>query len=156
MKRVYWETSGFLKATETIRKEKTIVFTNGCFDILHPGHIHLLKEAASFGDILIAGLNSDESVKKLKGAERPLMDEKSRAEVLSSVRYVDFVIIFNEETPLNLIKGLCPDVLVKGDEYGSGEIVGEDIAGTTRRVEMRNGFSTTSTIERIKRFCQSN
>ncbi len=155
MKSVYWETDGFLKAIKTVRQTKKTVFTNGCFDILHPGHIHLLKEASSFGDILIVGLNSDESVKKIKGPFRPFMEEKSRATVVSAVRYVDFVVVFNEETPLNLIKEIKPDVLVKGSEYGSGDIVGEGVAGATKRVEMKKGFSTTGIIDRIKSLCQN-
>ena len=135
-----------------IRKDKKVVFTNGCFDILHPGHIYILEQAAACGDLLIVGLNNDDSVKKIKGDPRPLMDQNSRAKVLDSLEVVDYVVLFSEETPLETIKDLKPDVLVKGSEYGEGEIVGENIAAETVRVQMKPGYSTTEIIERIRRY----
>ena len=113
------------KSCREIRlKDKKIVFTNGCFDILHPGHIHILSKAKSLGDILVVGLNSDLSVKKLKGDKRPLVGEDDRSRVLLSLRFVDYVIIFNELTPLKVIKKIKPDYLVKGGDYIENDIVG--------------------------------
>ena len=113
------------KSCREIRlKDKKIVFTNGCFDILHPGHIHILSKAKSLGDILVVGLNSDLSVKKLKGDKRPLVSEDDRSRVLLSLRFVDYVIIFNELTPLKVIKKIKPDYLVKGGDYNENDIVG--------------------------------
>ncbi|MFH1416506.1 MAG: adenylyltransferase/cytidyltransferase family protein [Elusimicrobiota bacterium] len=134
---------------EGLRKGKKLVFTNGCFDILHPGHIHVLKEASGQGDILVVGLNDDGSVRRLKGAGRPLMEEDARAEVLAALGMVDYVIFFSEDDPYRIIKALRPDVLVKGGEYGPGEVVGEDVADTTVRVEMKPGVSTTELIRKI-------
>lgn len=130
---------------------KKTVFTNGCFDILHAGHIYILKEAASLGDILVVGLNDDSSVREIKGPARPVIDQKSRAELLNALEMVDYVIFFSEPTPEKLIKEIKPDILVKGGEYGEGEIVGEDVAGQTVRIKMKPGLSTTSIIEKIKR-----
>jgi len=136
-------------------RKKTIVFTNGCFDILHPGHIEILRKAKDLGDILVVGLNSDASVRRLKGRGRPLVAERDRAFVLEALEAVDRVVIFGEDTPLEAIRALEPDVLVKGAEYGSGEIVGasfvEERGGRVVRVRMRKGFSTTSLIEKIRR-----
>ena len=101
-----------------IRSEnKKIVFTNGCFDIIHPGHIHVLSQAKLLGDILVVGLNSDKSVKNLKGKERPLVNESDRAKILLSIKYVDYVTIFDESTPKDIIKKIKPDTLVKGGDY---------------------------------------
>jgi D-beta-D-heptose 7-phosphate kinase/D-beta-D-heptose 1-phosphate adenosyltransferase len=136
-------------------RKKIIVFTNGCFDILHRGHIELLREAKAFGDILVVGLNSDASVRRLKGRGRPLVGEKDRAFVLAALEVVDRVVIFGEDTPLEAICALEPDVLVKGAEYGREEIVGasivEERGGRVKRVSMRKGFSTTSLIEKVRR-----
>lgn len=132
-----------------------VSFTNGVFDILHAGHIASLSQAASEADFLIVGLNSDGSVKRLKGEERPLNDENSRALVLASLIIVDAVIIFDEDTPLELVKAVMPDVMVKGGDYTVDQIAGakEVIAAGGRVVinKIVEGFSTTGMIEKIKR-----
>ena len=132
---------------------KTIAFTNGVFDILHEGHIAVLAKAASFADILIVGINSDASVKKLKGESRPVNHEQSRALLLAALIMVDAVVIFDEETPLELIKKIQPDVLVKGGDYTIDTIVGsKEIFANGGRVEiipLEEGFSTTGIIEKI-------
>ena len=134
---------------------KTFAFTNGCFDILHQGHIFSLTKAASEADYLIVGLNSDKSVERLKGPGRPVNSQESRAIVLASLVMVDAVIIFEEDTPLNLVKALLPDVMVKGGDYRVNEIAGagEVIAAGGRVVinPILEGFSTTSIIERAKK-----
>ena len=134
---------------------KTFAFTNGCFDILHQGHIFSLTKAASEADYLIVGLNSDKSVERLKGPGRPINPQESRAIVLASLVMVDAVIIFEEDTPLNLVKTLLPDVMVKGGDYRVNEIAGagEVIAAGGRVVinPILEGFSTTSIIERAKK-----
>ena len=134
-------------------KRKIIVFTNGCFDILHRGHIEYLLKAAKNGDVLIVGLNTDKSVKKIKGSGRPYQDQKSRALILASLHFVTAVILFNEETPYELIKLIQPDVLVKGGDYRPEEIVGYDIVkakgGKVVTIDYINGYSTSSIIERI-------
>ena len=134
---------------------KTFAFTNGCFDILHQGHIFSLTKAASEADYLIVGLNSDKSVERLKGPGRPVNPQESRAIVLASLVMVDAVIIFEEDTPLNLVKTLLPDVMVKGGDYRVNEIAGagEVIAAGGRVVinPILEGFSTTSIIERAKK-----
>jgi len=135
-------------------ENKKIVFTNGCFDLLHPGHVALLREAADLGDVLIVGINGDESVRRLKGASRPVYPESDRAEILLAVRWVDAVTVFSEDTPIEAIRRIRPDVLVKGAEYGTGEIVGEDFlksyGGTTVRFPMRPGHASSAIIERIE------
>lgn len=132
---------------------KKIVFTNGVFDILHQGHIHTFTEAASFGDILIVGINSDASVKRLKGDSRPVNNELSRAYLVSSLLMVDAVIIFSEDTPLELIKIILPDTLVKGGDYTIDTIVGakEVMAngGSVEIIQIQEGFSTTGIIKKI-------
>ena len=136
-------------------QNKTIAFTNGVFDILHEGHIAVLSEAASFGDVLIVGINSDDSVKKLKGESRPINNEHSRALIIASLIMVDYVIIFNEETPLELIKIIKPDVLVKGGDYKPETIVGSkevlDAGGSIEIIPVREGFSTTEIIKKISK-----
>lgn len=131
-----------------------IVFTNGCFDLLHPGHISLLKKSAEFGDRLVVGLNSDSSVKRLKGNARPVQNEKDRAALLAALKPVDAVIVFNEDTPADLIRAIKPDVLVKGGDYKLNEVVGADFVtsygGQTRLVELVKGHSTTGMVEKIK------
>jgi rfaE bifunctional protein nucleotidyltransferase chain/domain len=133
--------------------QKTIAFTNGCFDILHQGHIASLSQASAEADFLIVGLNSDASVKKLKGEHRPINDQQSRAVLLASIVMVDTVVIFDEDTPLNLINFVLPDVLVKGGDYKIEEIVGakEVIANGGRVVinPLVPGFSTSGLIEKI-------
>lgn len=132
---------------------KTIVFTNGCFDILHEGHIRYLRKAKKYGDILVVGLNTDSSVRAIKGQNRPIIPQRSRAEVLTSLNMVDYVVLFSEETPYNLIKFLKPNVLVKGADYEISEIAGADIVkangGKVVRVHLEKGFGTSEIIEKI-------
>lgn len=130
---------------------KRIVFTNGCFDILHVGHVKYLQVAKSFGDVLIVGLNSDASVRALKGPERPVNTEDDRAYILAALESVDFVVKFAEETPHDLIKMLRPDVLVKGGDYAGKKVVGSEFAGELILVDFVEGKSTTSTIEKIQK-----
>ena len=129
---------------------KKLVFTNGCFDIIHAGHIRYLKEAKALGDILIVGLNSDTSVSAIKPG-RPVNPQDQRAEVLSSLEMVDYVTLFDEETPYALIKLLQPDILVKGGDWKKADIVGSDIAKETFSLPYIEGISTTEIIERIKK-----
>jgi D-glycero-beta-D-manno-heptose 1-phosphate adenylyltransferase len=133
-------------------KSKKIVFTNGCFDLLHLGHIEYLSKAADLGT-LIVGLNSDASVKRIKGAHRPINDEKARAMVLASLSFVEAVVLFDEDTPYELIKTIQPDILVKGNDYKAEEIVGYDIVhgngGQIITIELTEGYSTTKTEEHI-------
>ncbi len=137
------------KISESLKaKNKKIVFTNGCFDILHRGHVTYLKTAKSFGDILILGLNSDESVRRLKGPDRPINTLEDRAVVLTALESVDYVVPFEHETPYELIKQVRPDVLVKGGDYEGKEVVGSDIAKEVRLVTFVEGKSTTSIIAR--------
>jgi D-glycero-beta-D-manno-heptose 1-phosphate adenylyltransferase len=134
---------------------KKIAFTNGCFDILHAGHIHSLMQAASFADMLIVGLNSDASTKRLKGDNRPINNEQNRALLLASLVMVDAVVLFDEDTPFELITSIMPDVLVKGGDYTVDTIVGakEVIAngGTVEIIPLVEGLSTTSLIQKIER-----
>ena len=143
-----------LPAFRESHRDKKIVFTNGCFDLIHRGHVQLLREARDRGDMLVVGLNSDSSTRRLKGSLRPLMSEADRAFVLLNLEAVDYVTLFDEDTPFEVISALEPDVLVKGAEYGAGEIVGEDLVnnrgGTVVRVEMLDGCSTSGLIEKIK------
>ena len=129
---------------------KKIVFTNGCFDILHRGHVSYLDIAKSYGDVLILGLNSDSSVKKLKGENRPINNEEDRAYILSALESVDFVTVFSDKTPYDLIKMVEPDVLVKGGDYEGKEVVGSDIAAEVKLVQFVDGRSTTKTIHKIQ------
>ncbi|MCS7245827.1 MAG: adenylyltransferase/cytidyltransferase family protein [candidate division WOR-3 bacterium] len=136
---------------EKLRKEnKVIVFTNGVFDILHVGHIRLLKTAKSFGDFLILALNSDISVKKIKSEKRPVFSLEERIEILSSIEYVDIIISFDEETPYEVIKFLRPDILVKGGDYKIQDVVGRDLVKEVKIIPYLEGFSTTKIIEKIK------
>ena len=130
-------------------KNKKVVFTNGCFDIIHIGHVRYLKQAKALGDVLIIGLNSDKSVSSIK-PNRPINTQDHRAEVLSSLEMVDYVILFDEETPYELIKFLQPDILVKGGDWKKEVIVGSDIARETYSLPYVEGVSTTGIIERIK------
>ena len=132
-------------------RNQRIVFTNGCFDILHLGHVKYLEIAKSFGDILIVGLNADSSVRELKGPERPINPEYDRAYLLAALEVVDYVVIFSEETPHDLIKMIEPDVLVKGGDYEGKEVVGTEFAKELKLVDFVDGKSTTRTIERIKK-----
>jgi len=133
---------------------KKIVFTNGCFDIIHQGHIDYLSKAKDLGNILVIGLNTDDSVRRIKGDNRPVNDQNSRAIVLASLRFVDAVILFDEDTPYNLINEVKPDILVKGSDYKTKEIVGADIVkkngGIITTIDFLEGYSTSSIIEKIK------
>ena len=132
-------------------KGKTIVFSNGCFDVLHLGHVEYLAKARDLGDILIVGLNSDDSVHRIKGAHRPVNKEEARAITLAAFSFVDCVILFGEDTPHELIKLVQPDILVKGKDYDGKEIVGSDVVkahgGQVVTIELTKGYSTTHTIE---------
>lgn len=134
-------------------KELTVVFTNGCFDILHAGHVTYLQEAANQGDILVVGLNSDISVKKIKGDKRPIVGEVQRAKVLAALECVDYVVLFDEPDPENLIININPHVLVKGADWSEDKIVGGDFVkksgGRVERIELVPEISTTKIIERI-------
>lgn len=137
-------------------KNKKVVFTNGCFDIIHSGHITLLKEASELGDVLIVGLNSDDSIKRLKGCNRPINNLESRINVLSAISYVDYIIVFNDDTPIDIIKHLKPDFLVKGGDYRIEDIVGADYVnsygGNVSIIPFREDISTTSIINKTKSF----
>jgi len=136
-------------------KNTNIVFTNGCFDLLHKGHLDLLSKASTYGDILIVGLNSDSSVRKIKGKERPIENEKIRAKNLLKLKYVNYVIIFNSETPQDLIKTIMPNVLVKGGDYNDTTIVGSkeviSNGGKVKIIPLTEGYSTSSIIKLQKR-----
>ena len=140
------------KTVERLKsKNKKIVFTNGCFDILHKGHVQYLDKAKSFGDVLILGLNSDESVRELKGPNRPINSEDDRAYILAALESVDYVVKFTEDTPYELIKIIQPDILVKGGDYEGKDVVGSDIAEELKLVQFLDGKSTTKTIEKIQK-----
>jgi len=129
---------------------KNIIFTNGCFDILHIGHIRLLKYAKSLGEKLVVGLNSDESIKRLKGYDRPFNKLEYRKEVLESIRYVDEVKIFTTDTPYNLIKEVEPDIIVKGGDYSADEVVGNDLCDVVIFNSVQ-GVSTTNTLKSLEK-----
>ena len=136
-----------------VNKDKKIVFTNGCFDILHVGHKRYLEQASELGDIFIIGVNSDASVRRLKGPGRPVNSEQDRMEILSALSFVDYVVLFDEETPYELIKKIQPDVLVKGGDYTVDKVVGRDIVeargGRVELIPFVDGKSTTSIINKI-------
>ncbi|HVO57810.1 MAG TPA: D-glycero-beta-D-manno-heptose 1-phosphate adenylyltransferase [Dongiaceae bacterium] len=137
------------------RNGRRIVFTNGCFDLLHPGHIETLENARALGDALIVGVNSDRSVREMKGEGRPVLPEKERAEILAALECVDAVVIFDEPTPRETIAALLPDVLVKGGDWASDRIVGreevERAGGRVVSVPVVSGYSTTAILEKIRR-----
>ena len=141
------------KASKWRKEGRCIVFTNGCFDLLHAGHVWYLQKAATFGDILILGLNSDSSVKKIKGPNRPILPQEDRAYLLSALEAIDGVVVFEEETPLRLIEEVCPNVLVKGGDYLKKDIVGHDFVvkngGRVEVVRLLEGKSTTSIVNLI-------
>jgi D-beta-D-heptose 7-phosphate kinase/D-beta-D-heptose 1-phosphate adenosyltransferase len=136
------------------REGRRIVFTNGVFDLLHPGHVRYLRAAAALGDALIVGLNADESVRRNKGPERPITPEHERAEVLAALAVVEAVVLFNEDTPAEIIRAVRPDVLVKGADWPADQIVGRDTVeargGRVVRVPVEEGYSTTTIVERIR------
>lgn len=135
------------------KSQQKLVFTNGCFDIIHRGHVEYLYKTSLLGDLLFIGLNSDDSVKRLKGKDRPFQDQYSRALILASFQFTDFVCIFTEDTPYDLIKLVQPDILVKGNDYKVEEIVGYDIVkakkGQVITIDFLQGFSSTATIHKI-------
>lgn len=134
--------------------ERKIVFTNGCFDLLHTGHLHIINESAQLGNLLIIGLNTDQSVRNLKGNSRPIQDEKTRAIILASLMHVSGVVLFNEETPLNLIKIIRPDIITKGGDYNKDKIVGADFVksygGKIKIIDYLSGNSTSIIESKIK------
>lgn len=150
-----------IKSLATIRKisadlkaqGKRIVFTNGCFDLLHVGHVRYLQKAKRLGDVLIVGLNTDHSVKLIKGENRPIIPQKERAEVLASLGFVDYVVLFNEPDPLKIIKAIQPNILVKGADWDKNQIVGREIVkkagGKVVRISLVPGVSSTKIIEKI-------
>jgi D-beta-D-heptose 7-phosphate kinase/D-beta-D-heptose 1-phosphate adenosyltransferase len=135
-------------------RDMRVVFTNGCFDLLHPGHVNYLEDAGNMGDVLIIGLNSDDSVRQLKGPSRPINSLADRAHMLAALRAVDLVVPFSEETPINLIKALLPDILVKGGDYIPDDIVGakevREAGGEVIVVPFLGGYSSSTLIDRIK------
>ncbi|NOZ64782.1 MAG: D-glycero-beta-D-manno-heptose 1-phosphate adenylyltransferase [Caldiserica bacterium] len=139
---------------EERRKGKTIVFTNGCFDILHPGHLYLLQEAKNRGDILVVGINSDASLKRLKGEERPIFPQEERAEILASLEMVDYATVFEEDNPYNIINELKPRVLVKGGDWKKEEVIGRDLVeswgGEVVIIPYKKGYSTSGILDKIK------
>lgn len=150
MEELSQETKKFLAAN----KDKKIVFTNGCFDILHLGHVEYLNEARALGDCLIIAINSDESVRKIKGPDRPINNELDRAKMLLNLKAVDCVQIFNEETPLEIIKLISPKVLVKGGDWKPEQIIGSDfvakIGGITKSLMFKEGYSTSNLIKNVQ------
>ena len=155
--------SGKIKSLDEIKQiaanaknaGKNIVFTNGCFDLLHRGHVHLLREAKALGDILVVGVNSDRSVQKIKGPDRPILPETDRGALLGAMEMVDYVVFFDEPDPVNVIVALRPNVLVKGGDWSVDQVIGSDIVendgGKVTLIPYLKGFSTTEIIERIKR-----
>jgi D-beta-D-heptose 7-phosphate kinase/D-beta-D-heptose 1-phosphate adenosyltransferase len=154
--------SGKLKTLaelQTIRAEagrqgRSVVFTNGCFDLLHRGHVHMLREAKARGDVLIVAINSDRSVRSIKGPRRPVLPEDDRVELIAAMEMVDYVVLFDEPDPYALIAALTPDVLVKGGDWSADKIIGADLVeqkgGRVEVVPYLRGFSTSEIIERIK------
>lgn len=153
MQKIFSEEHLAEKLTRLRRQGKRIVFTNGCFDLIHSGHVYTLAQAKTFGDILVVGVNADASVKRLKGDKRPILDQASRLTLLAALEVVDYVTTFEEDTPLALIRRLQPHILVKGGDWQPEAIVGkevvEHIGGRVVAVRHQDGFSTTNLIERI-------
>uniref|UniRef100_A0A7C5SY89 D-glycero-beta-D-manno-heptose 1-phosphate adenylyltransferase n=1 Tax=Thermocrinis ruber TaxID=75906 RepID=A0A7C5SY89_9AQUI len=147
------ELKELLELLEKVRGKKKIVFTNGCFDILHAGHADYLNKAKSLGDILVVGINSDASVKRIKGEKRPILPQQMRAYLLDNLKPVDYVVIFEEDTPLELIKAIKPDVLVKGADWDLERIVGAEFVlsygGRVERIPFSFDISTSKVIERV-------
>jgi D-glycero-beta-D-manno-heptose 1-phosphate adenylyltransferase len=141
---------------ERRRQGKSVVFTNGVYDLLHPGHVRYLNDARSFGDTLIVGVNSDRSVRANKGPSRPVNPEHERAEVIAALAAVDAAVIFDDETPHTIISRLQPDILVKGADWPADQIVGRDIVearnGRVVRAQIEEGYSTSALIDRVRRF----
>lgn len=142
-------------ASQAKKEGKKIVFTNGCFDLLHRGHLHLLREAKKMGDLLVVAINSDRSAKSIKGPDRPILPQSERAELIAALEMVDYVTLFDEPDPHALIKELRPDVLVKGGDWAKDKIVGSEIVegdgGRVAVIPYIEGYSTTQTIERMRK-----
>jgi D-beta-D-heptose 7-phosphate kinase/D-beta-D-heptose 1-phosphate adenosyltransferase len=142
-----------IKELDQVRERKKIVFTNGCFDLLHIGHIRYLQQARSLGDILVVGINSDTSVRAIKGPTRPIQNQSDRAEILAALECVSYTTIFSEQTPLELIKKICPHILVKGGDWQPAQIVGSDFilarGGAVRSLQFVAGRSTTNIVENM-------
>lgn len=151
-----YDLKDFLNVRKKLKEQnKKLVFTNGCFDILHRGHVEYLKQAKSLGDYLVIGLNSDSSVKKIKGDMRPINNEKDRAYVLNNLKMVNAVVVFSEDTPYNIIKEIIPDLLVKGGDWSEENIVGSDIVikagGKVVSLKYVDDYSTTSTVNKLRK-----
>lgn len=151
MSKIKTLTSLKIEISKLKRQGKKIVFTNGCFDLIHPGHIRIFKEAKKRGDILVVGMNSDSSIRKIKPKGRPILKEKARAKILEAFETIDFVTVFNEKTPYDLIKAVRPDVLVKGGDWKKNEIIGADLVKKICRIKLYPKHSTTNIIKKIKR-----
>ena len=143
-----------VKLTDWKEENKKIVFTNGCFDLIHLGHIEVIARSADLGDILIIGMNTDNSIKRLKGKNRPIVEEISRAKQLAALEFVDAVVFFDEDTPIDLIKMINPNLITKGGDYNSDQVIGNDIVaqnnGEVVIIPLTQGYSTTSILEKIK------
>ena len=141
-------------ASQARKNSKRVVFTNGCFDLLHRGHVHVLRQAKAAGDLLIVGLNSDRSVKSIKGPSRPILPETDRVELIAAMEMVDYVVLFDAPDPYQLIAVIKPDVLAKGGDWGTDKVIGSDIViqngGRVELIPYLQGFSTTEIIERIR------
>lgn len=148
---IFCSRSQLLESLDKVRKTKKIVFTNGCFDLLHIGHVRYLQEAKTLGDVLVVGINTDQSVKILKGPSRPIQNENDRAEILAALACVDFTCLFNEDTPAELIQQVRPNVLVKGGDWKPEQIVGSDFVlsygGHVKSLQFLVGKSTTNIIQ---------
>ena len=143
-----------VKLTDWKEENKKIVFTNGCFDLIHLGHIEVIARSADLGDILIIGVNTDNSIKRLKGKNRPIVEEISRAKQLAALEFVDAVVFFDQDTPIDLIKMINPNIITKGGDYNTDQVIGNDIVtqndGEVVIIPLTQGYSTTSILEKIK------
>lgn len=143
-----------VKLTNWKEENKKIVFTNGCFDLIHLGHIEVIARSADLGDILIIGVNTDNSIKRLKGKNRPIVEEISRAKQLAALEFVDAVVLFDQDTPIDLIKMINPNIITKGGDYNTDQVIGNDIVtqndGEVVIIPLTQGYSTTSILEKIK------
>ena len=143
-----------VKLTDWKEENKKIVFTNGCFDLIHLGHIEVIARSADLGDILIIGVNTDKSIKRLKGKNRPIVEEISRAKQLAALEFVDAVVFFDQDTPIDLIKVINPNVITKGGDYKTDQVIGNDIVtqnnGEVVIIPLTQGYSTTSILEKIR------
>ena len=154
-KKIYYLENCIKQVSQWKSRNESIVFTNGCFDILHKGHVDYLSKAAGLGQHLIVGLNTDASVRRIKGEERPLQDESSRALILAAFEFTDAIVLFDEDTPLKLIEAIKPDILVKGSDYKEENIVGYEVlksyGGLVKTIDFLPGYSTSSIINKIKK-----